>query len=169
MGAFRRRERIAAGLLADNRLARTTIYFTHYLFETYRILGRIDTLMSRLSLWFELERLGFKTTFEEPEPSRSDCHAWGAHPIYHYFATLLGIRPGAMGFRTVHIAPQLGPLTGASGKLVHPLGEIEVDLAAERNSLRGSIKLPPGLSGTFTHAGRTVELKPGEQSIAQII
>jgi len=164
-----RRERIAAGLLADNRLARTTIYFTHYLFETYRILGRIDTLMSRLSLWFELERLGFKTTFEEPEPSRSDCHAWGAHPIYHYFATLLGIRPGAMGFRTVHIAPQLGPLTGASGKLVHPLGEIEVDLAAERNSLRGSIKLPPGLSGTFTHAGRTVELKPGEQSIAQII
>jgi len=160
-----RRDRIAAALPHDKDLARTTIYFTHYLFETYRVIGRIDALLERLSLWFELERLGFKTTFEAPEPSRSDCHAWGAHPIYHYFATLLGIRPGAMGFNTVHIAPQLGPLTSASGKLVHPLGEIEVDLVNGNGRLHGRIKLPAGLRGKFVQAGKTLDLKEGEQRI----
>jgi hypothetical protein len=160
-----RRERIAAALLSDKGLARTTIYFTHYLFETYRVIGRIDALLQRLDLWFELERLGFKTTPEAPEPSRSDCHAWGAHPIYHYFATLLGIRPGTMGFHTVHIAPQLGPLTHASGKLIHPLGEIEVDLVNDNSRLNGRIKLPGGLRGKFVHAGKTLDLKEGEQCI----
>jgi hypothetical protein len=158
-------QRMAAGLLSDPQLARTTVYFTHYLFETYRVIGRIDALIERLSLWFELDRLGFKTTFERPEPSRSDCHAWGAHPIYHYFATILGIRPGSMGFQTVNIAPQLGSLTSASGKLVHPLGEIEVDLVKEGNDLHGSIKLPTGLRGTFTYAGRTVGLREGQQVV----
>jgi len=160
-----RQERVAAGLLNDPHLARTTIYFTHYLFETYRIIGRIDALMERMRLWFDLERLGFKTTFEEPEPSRSDCHAWGAHPIYHYFATILGIRPGAMGFGTVHIAPQLGALTHASAKLVHPLGEIEVELVNENNELHGRIKLPAGLTGEFSCGGQTIPLREGEQII----
>jgi len=39
--------------LSDKDLARATIYFTHYLFETYRVVGRIDALLERLSLWFE--------------------------------------------------------------------------------------------------------------------
>jgi len=70
-----------------------------------------------------------------------------------------------MGFQTVNIAPQLGSLTSASGKLVHPLGEIEVDLVKEGNDLHGSIKLPAGLRGTFTYAGRKVDLREGQQVV----
>ena len=73
------------------------------MFETYAQLGRIDALFERLSLWFELPAQGFTTTPEMPEPTRSDCHAWGAHPLYHMFASLLGIRPAAPGFRSVTI------------------------------------------------------------------
>jgi hypothetical protein len=161
-----RQGRMAAGLLSDEKLARTTIYFTHYLFETYRVMGRMDALMERLGLWFELERLGFKTTFEAPEPSRSDCHAWGAHPLYHYFATILGMRPGGMGFRTVEIAPQLGGLTRASGKLVHPAGGmIEVELVNDGEGMRGRVTLPEGLSGVFSWGGKRVALRAGGQDI----
>jgi hypothetical protein len=70
-----------------------------------------------------------------------------------------------MGFHTVHIAPQLGPLTHASGKLIHPLGEIEVDLVNDNSRLNGRIKLPGGLRGKFVHAGKTLDLKEGEQCI----
>ncbi|MCB0149737.1 MAG: hypothetical protein KDE01_19095, partial [Caldilineaceae bacterium] len=84
-------------------LTRTTIYFTHYLFETYRLLEQPAALFERLGLWFDLAAQGFKTTPEQPEPSRSDCHGWGAHPLYHFFATLLGIRPSAPGFGQVEI------------------------------------------------------------------
>ncbi len=160
-----RRAQVADALLSDENLARTTIYFMHYLFETYQLLGRIDALFDRLSLWFDLERYGLKTTIEQPEPSRSDCHAWGAHPVYHYFASILGIRPGSMGFRTVTITPQLGPLTSASGKLVHPRGEIEVNFRVENGALQGSVTLPASVSGTLTYGPKRQPLKGGKQAV----
>lgn len=157
-----RRVRLAEGLLNAPDLARASIYFSHYYFETCRKLGRIDALMVRMALWFELLDKGLKTPVESPEPARSDCHGWSSHPLYHYFATLLGIRPGSLGFRTVEIAPQLGPLKSASGRLVHPAGgEIAVEFRAEDSALRGSVNLPAGLTGTLRYDGRTVSLGEG--------
>jgi alpha-L-rhamnosidase len=142
-----RQRRVAEGLLGNADLTRTTIYFSHYLLETYAALGRIDALFDRMALWFELPALGFTTTPEQPEPSRSDCHAWGAHPLYHYFATVLGIRPADPGFGTVEIHPQLGSLTYARGTLVHPRGEVAVELYVGEDGLHGRVSLPAGVSG----------------------
>ncbi|GAB4517642.1 MAG: hypothetical protein Kow0047_29340 [Anaerolineae bacterium] len=159
------RRRVGEALLTTPDLARTTIYFTHYLFETYRELGRIDALLDRLSLWFDLKAMGFKTTVESPEPSRSDCHAWGAHPIYHYFATILGIRPATWGFEAVRIEPQLGPLRWVRGRLVHPRGEIAAELALEDGALHGRITLPEGVIGTLHWGGQSIGLRPGAQDV----
>ena len=156
---------IAQHLWAAPDLALTTIYFTHYLFETCYLLGRPDALLNRLNFWFDLARRGLKTTVEMPEPTRSDCHAWGAHPIYHYFASLLGIRPSQPGFSAVRIAPQLGPLHAASGSLPHPRGSIRMDLRREGEQLRGLVTLPEGLPGTFHWAGQEQTLAPGTQEI----
>ena len=161
-----RQARLAETLLADTDMARATIYFSHYLFETYHLLNRTDKIIERMALWFDLAAQGLKTTVEMPEPTRSDCHAWGAHPLYHYAASILGIRPASMGFRTVRIAPDLGPLTQASGALPHPLGDIEVDLQREGDALRGSVILPPGLRGAFSHNGKMLALRSGRTEIA---
>jgi hypothetical protein len=151
-----RQQQVTRALIERPDLERTTIYFTHYLFETYTLLGRPDKLLERLQVWFDLKSNGFKTTFEMPEPSRSDCHAWGAHPLYHYFASLLGIRPASFGFGSVAIAPQLGGLTSLAGTLVHPRGEIRVELRAENDRVHAQIALPEGVSGTlFFDAGDT--------------
>jgi hypothetical protein len=157
--------RIADNLLHDASLTRTTIYFSHYLFETYRLLAQPDAFFDRLALWFDLPRQGFKTTPEQPEPSRSDCHGWGAHPLYHYFATLLGIRPTTFGFDQVEIAPMPGHLTRLSGEMVHPRGLIEVDLQFVHDGVRGAVTLPDDVTGTFRYAGKTVVLHPGSQPI----
>ena len=159
------RERMSANLLTDTDLARTTIYFSHYLFETYHLLGRTDTMLERMGLWFDLKARGLKTTVEMPEPTRSDCHAWGAHPLYHYFASILGIRPASFGFRTVRIAPDLGSLEWASGTLAHPLGDIEVDLHREANGIRGFVSLPEGLKGSFAYQGKLLPLRSGKTEI----
>jgi hypothetical protein len=143
-----RQQQVSRGLLSNSDLARTTIYFSHYLFETLRILDRVDILQERLGLWFGLLDHGLKTPVEMPEPSRSDCHAWGAHPYYHYFATILGIRPASLGFGTVQITPRLGSLEWAQGKLPHPGGGvIEVECRREADGLHGSVCLPKGLTG----------------------
>ena len=154
--------RIADGLLHNGDLARTTIYFSHYLFETYRKLGRIDAMFDRLGLWFDLAENGLTTPIEMPEPSRSDCHAWGAHPLYHMFASILGIRPADVGFQTVRIRPQLGPLTHASGRLVHPAGEIAVDVRSDAGRVRGTVELPPGVTGTLHLGDAAIPLQGGK-------
>lgn len=149
-----RRPRVIDGLFTDGGLARTTVYFSHYLFETCALTGRLAPMFERLKLWFELKGLGFKTTLEAPEPSRSDCHAWGAHPMFHYHATILGIRPASAGFATVAIRPQLGPLEWAKGTMAHPKGRIEVDVRQSDGKLTGRVTLPAGVQGTVFANGR---------------
>ncbi len=157
-----RQSRVAEVLLTAPDLARTTIYFSHYLFETLRVIERIDILFERLSLWYELSQNGLKTPVESPEPTRSDCHGWGAHPLYHYFATILGIRPAAQRFASVEIRPQLGHLTHVSGTLVHPRGEIVVDFRMEDGQMHGSAQLPAGLDGKLRWQQQEITLKGGE-------
>lgn len=48
--------------------------------------------------------LGLTSAPENPEPTRSDSHAWAAHPNYGLLASVLGVRPGSAGFRTVRVA-----------------------------------------------------------------
>lgn len=162
-----KRARVAEGLVAADDLTRATIYFSHYLFETDRVLGRVDKLFERLEEWFELADLGFKTTRESPEPTRSDCHAWGAHPIYHSYATILGIRPAGLGFREVVIQPMLGSLTAVKATLPHPQGEIAVDLTQpEPGVLRGTLTLPPGVTGKLILGDEVYPLREGLQDIS---
>ena len=157
--------RTAQNLLNDAALTRTTVYFNHYLFETYRLLHQPEAFLARMGLWFDLPAQGFKTTPEQPEPTRSDCHGWGAHPLYHYFASLLGIRPAAFGFDQVEIAPMPGPLTHLSGQMAHPRGWIEADLHFENGRVRGMVTLPSSVTGVLYYAGKTQTLMPGRQSI----
>ena len=117
--------RVGQSLLQANDLAQTTIYFSHYLFEALRELGQIEALRARLQGWQALVENGLKTTVEMPEPTRSDCHAWGAHPLFHYFATFAGIRPTAPGFSQVQVAPQ-GDWEWIEATLPHPRGEIQM-------------------------------------------
>jgi hypothetical protein len=164
--ASEQQEQIGRAMLAQKDLERTTIYFTHYLFETYRALGLADAMYDRLNLWFELEKNGFKTTFEQPEPSRSDCHGWGAHPLYHYFASILGIRPAGPGFDEVRIRPMLGTLKSARGLLAHPKGDLEVDFHLAGGKLTGWARLPKGVAGELAFEGRKKPLHEGEQEVA---
>ncbi len=152
-------------LLTDADLTRATIYFTHYVFETLCAAGKADAILQRLQLWYDHPSLGMKTTLEAPEPSRSDCHAWGAHPVYHAFATLLGIRPAEFGFQSVRIMPQMGSLTDLSGSLVHPKGNIEVKLQRSGAKLHAEVHLPDGLHGELIYNGKTWSLAPGIQII----
>jgi hypothetical protein len=159
-------KRVAAGLLQAPDLARCTVYFQHYLFETFAKLGRVDRLIDHMTLWFDLKAQGFKTVIESPEPSRSDCHAWGAHPLFHYLATICGIRPAAPGLSSVEIRPQLGPLTWARGSMPHPHGgEIAVDLRRDGDRLTGTIDLPPGITGQFIDGEHRRALEAGRTTL----
>ena len=96
-----------------------------------------------------------------PEPSRSDCHAWGASPNFELFRTVLGIDSAAAGFRRVVIRPFLGNLSKVSGAIPHPRGEIAVSLERTGHELEAQVSLPPGTEGEFHWQENTASLKPG--------
>ncbi len=140
-------------------ITRATISFSHFVFEALFKMGEAMPFFERLSDWKILPDKGFLTLPEGPEPSRSDCHAWGSHPLYHLMASVLGIRPASAGFATIAIRPQLGPLQRAKGRIPHPKGMIEVAFEKSSNQTHGQIRLPQGLNGHLHINHQTIELK----------
>jgi hypothetical protein len=153
-------------ILADTTLTPASYYFGFYTLEALYKVGLGDRYVEQLEPWKGMLALGLTSAPEKPEPTRSDSHAWAAHPNYGLLATVLGVRPSSPGFRTVRIAPALGPLRRASGSVPHAKGPIEVTLEREgANGLRGDVTLPAGLTGRFEWKGRSVPLREGKQSI----
>ena len=146
-------------LLTEKDLHRATVYFSYYLFETYFKFGRGDLFLKRLDLWRDYVKMGLKTPLESPDVpgkhyARSDCHAWGSHPIYFMRAGLAGIRPDALGFSRVKIEPHPGDLKFIKTTLPHPKGEISVDLKFENGKATGKISSP--VPGRFIFNGKEI-------------
>jgi hypothetical protein len=157
--------RCFAQLLAAPDLKRTTIYFSFYLMETWQKFGRGDLILKRLDFWKDLVKQGLKTPVEEPGNTRSDCHAWGSHPLFHLHASVAGIRPASPGFRTVRITPEPGGRPKIVSRTPHPDGFIALDLAFANGDCRGTVELPPGITGVFAWQGREQKLNGGVNSI----
>ena len=161
-------ERAFEGLISSPELARTTVYFSHYLFEAYFRHGRGDLFLKKLALWRDYVRLGLKTPLESPGANaRSDCHAWGAHPIYHALAGLAGIRPAALDYVKIEIAPCPGGLSFIKANAPHPKGPVAVDLHFEGAGAVGAVTLPEGVEGVFRWKDVEQSLAPGENRIEE--
>jgi len=159
-------ERCVEHLLADVDLVRTTVYFSFYLFEVLQKFGKADLILDRLEIWRNLIRRGFKTPIESPEPSRSDCHAWGSHPLFHFHASVAGIRPSSPGFRSVRVAPHPGKLQRVRCRTPHPRGFVEVVLVFDlQKGVSGNVILPEGIEGTFVWNSKERHLNSGANSI----
>jgi hypothetical protein len=128
-------------VLETDDVSRATVYFSHYLFEALGRIGRVDLLRDRLGLWTGLRAQGLRTVIEQPEPTRSDCHAWGAHPIFHLFATILGVRPAAPGMAEIAVSPQLGGLDWAEGTMHTPHGPLHIRV----DGTGSTVDLPEGI------------------------
>ncbi len=147
-------------LRKGNLPAQCTVYFSHYLLEVLAAHGEEEAFFRRLQFWRKLPALGLTALPEAPEPSRSDCHGWGAHPFFHTFADIVGIRPSSPGFRTIEIRPTTGSLQSFSATILHPQGEIRVryKAATKPDRIPFSIALPSGVRGTLFHRGQRFEL-----------
>jgi hypothetical protein len=148
--------------LNDPSLAQATIYFRYYVHLALNKAGMGDQLLDNLQIWRDQMALGLTTWAEMPEPSRSDCHAWGASPNIEFYRILLGIDSDAPGFKKIRIAPSLGSLKEVSGTMPHPAGSISVSYKVDKKgSLSARIVLPAGTSGLFVWKGVERTLSEG--------
>jgi hypothetical protein len=154
------------GRVADDKaIIQATTYFRFYLLRALKTAGLGERYLDGLGQWRDMLDRGLTTFAEKPDPTRSDCHAWSASPVYELLATVAGIQPASPGFATVRIAPHLGHLKWAKAKMPHPRGEIAVELQREGDGLAAKVTLPEGVTGTFEWGGKTVDLHAGVQTL----
>lgn len=153
-------------VLTDPSLTQATYYFRFYLFRAMTKAGLGDEYIAQLAPWRAMLARGLTTFAERPPPTRSDCHAWSAHPNVGLLAIVAGIESAAPGFAKVAIAPHLGPLTELSATMPHPLGTIAVSYHRTVHGISAEITLPKNLSGTFLWHGKTAALSSGKQQIS---
>ncbi len=142
-------------------------YFRFYLARALDHAGLGDDYLSTLKPWRDLLALHFSTWPETPGVTRSDSHAWSAHPAYDLLTLVAGIEPASPGFATVKVAPHLGELKEVTAAFPHPRGMIEVRLARDGAGLKGNITLPAGLEGKFVWEGKEQALRSGANQIDQ--
>jgi hypothetical protein len=133
-------------------------FFAHFLHLAFVRAGRDDLLLPSIRRWSEMvARNGLVEEYWSALPGMgSRCHAWSATPTYDLTAHVLGVRPGAAGWREVVDDPKLGDLAWAEGSVPTPHGVVRV--RAERNKAP-HITLPDGVElyegiGTSTKRGR---------------
>ena len=152
--------------LNDKNIAQATIYFRYYVHQALSIAGLGDLYLDNLQIWRDQITLGLTTWAEMPEPSRSDCHAWGSSPNIELYRILLGIDSDAPGFRKVRIAPALGAIKEVSGTMPHPSGSIAASyLVDSKGDVKATLSLPQGVTGVFIWKEKEYPLKSGEQVI----
>jgi hypothetical protein len=124
-----------------------------------------DEYLNSIDPWRKMLALHFSTWPEVPGNTRSDSHAWSAHPIYDLLTLVAGIEPGSPGFATVRIAPHLGSLPSLAASYPHPLGAIKVEYTRRGAGIDATVTLPEGLIGSFVFKGKTWPLRPGLNKI----
>ena len=153
-------------ILHDTSLSQATFFYRFYLTRAMKQAGMANLYYSELRPWHDMIKMGLTTFAENPEPTRSDCHAWSSSPNYDFLATICGIMPDAPGFKKVLITPALGELKEVRGKMPHPNGFITVELKRTGTSgIEGSVELPKGLVGKFVWNNKEILLKEGNQKV----
>jgi hypothetical protein len=144
------------------KLIGASFYFRYYLARALDHAGMGDDYLKTLGDWHGFLKMGFTTWPEQPGDTRSDSHAWTAHPTYDLLTLVAGIEPGSPGFKTVRVAPHLGDLTHLEASLPHDNGLIHV----KYDGTSGMVELPTGLSGVFVWKGKETKLHEGANTVS---
>ena len=144
-------------------LVRVTIYYKHYLFSTYFKFRRADLFFGNLGFWRNCLEWNLSTILETPGiDSRSDCHGWGSHPLWHLHTGVAGVKSAAPFYEKVLVEPQPAHLKRICSVTPTPKGDVKLDLSFDDGAVSGAVTLPEGLPGVFRWNGVDVPLAEGK-------
>jgi len=133
--------------LTEAGLAQASYSFSFFLFRALEKAGMYDRAFSLWETWRKMADLHLTTWTEDPVGQRSDCHAWGAVPLYEFPALILGVQPVEPGYARIRVAPQPGPLTWARGTVMTPRGPVHVDWRIDdQGKLCLNVNAPAGMA-----------------------
>jgi len=146
-------------------MTKATYYFRFYLARALEHAGMGDQYLNLLKPWRDMVSMGLTTWAEQPEPTRSDSHAWSAHPNFDLLTIVAGIRPKEPGFSSVGIEPHLGLLRSVVSAMPTPKGMVEVNYVSKSSGVSAEISLPSNVAGELVWKGKALSLHAGHQQL----
>jgi hypothetical protein len=147
--------------MEDPSITQATYYFKFYLFEAMKKTGTGNRFLGSLKPWQDMLDIGLTTFAENPEPTRSDCHAWSASPLYAMLSITAGIEPAAPGFQKVRIRPNPGLQEYVRAAVPLPSGQVTLDWKKMPSGSKAIVDMPQGITGVFEWKGKSLPLKSG--------
>lgn len=155
------------GIDAPENVTPVSYYFAWYLVQSLVHAGLGDRYVGLLDTWRDLLKLNYTTWPEERDgagqagknaSTRSDSHAWSAHPTADLLGIVAGIRPGAPGYARLKVEPALGPLKQVDAAAATPKGTVTVRYRVKAGYLVVEVTRPKDLPGEFVWAGKSYPL-----------
>lgn len=146
------------GIDPPEDILETSYYFSWYLVRAYEHAGLGDQYLDLLQTWRDLTKLNYTTWPESRGHTRSDSHAWSAHPTADLINLVAGIQSSAPGYADVEIAPHPGKLSRFEAAAATPSGLVSMRFKRSGRSARFKIGRPEGLPGQFRWCGETYKL-----------
>jgi len=155
------------GIDAPEGLTSVSYYFAWYLVQAMVRAGNADQYLGLLQTWRNLLAMNYTTWPEERDDAgqggkgqstRSDSHAWSAHPTADLLGIVAGIGPDAPGYARVKVEPALGSLKSLSATAATPQGPVSVRYRLTGSTLNAEITRPANLPGDFVWKGKRYPL-----------
>jgi alpha-L-rhamnosidase len=143
------------GIEAPAGMYGSTYYFAWYLVRAFEHAGLADRYAALLDSWRALLDLHYTTWPESRGDTRSDTHAWSAHPTADLLGIVAGIQPAAPGYARLRVEPRLGNLESLSATAATPRGPVSVRYRTAGDALIADIERPASLPGEFIWRGQT--------------
>jgi hypothetical protein len=129
-------------------------------FQFYKHLAmRPKDYMAELGPWKRMIEEGLTTFAETEDPTRSDCHAWSAHPILGFFQTVAGVVSSAPAWRRAKIEPRPGSIRRFLARIAHPDGDLTVELEQDRLTFDSPVPF------RLVWKGKEASFEPGRHSV----
>jgi len=146
------------GMEAPEGLSQSSYYFDWYLAQAAVHAGEANRYVTMLDTWRDLLKQNFTTWPEEPGNTRSDTHAWSAHPTADLLGIVAGIGPDAPGYARLLVAPAPGALTHIEATAATPRGPVTVILRKAPDHVDIEVMRPASLPGRLVWLGQSYPL-----------
>ena len=146
------------GIDAPPGMFASSYYFGWYMARAFEHAGLADRYLDLLQTWRDLLALHYTTWPEMRGDTRSDTHAWSAHPTADLLDVVAGIEPAAPGYARLRVAPHLGDLTSLDATAATPKGAVSVRYKLDGHKLTADVDRPTSLPGTFVWRGKEYPL-----------
>ncbi|WP_169802889.1 alpha-L-rhamnosidase-related protein [Sphingobium herbicidovorans] len=155
------------GIGAPDGVTQVSYYFAWYLAQALVHAGQADRYVSLLQTWRDLLAMNYTTWPEErdgagqggeKQSTRSDSHAWSAHPTADLLGIVAGIGPDAPGYARLKVEPAPGSLKRLSATAATPHGPVSVRYRLSGGTLTAEITRPANLPGDFVWKGKRYPL-----------